>query len=376
MSRDTLRLLLIGSTVVAALGSVWFGVPRLRGWLTPDLGRVWLVAAALGDELASGGPHEVLAGSPVTLFAVVESDGDESRFFGRLERARLGDGRIVEVEPWSTWWYPLDFLWFKVEPLYPFDNENQLPEFSPRDIRYQETLMLAWGIQPRAAPDVQPSGDAFPKLEVGTMRFKVRAVVRDSRDRILDEVASPGADAVHAEEPEAQPLRLSVRASDSPLGTLQAWAGLPYVPILQPLSFGRHPAARFLGGTILDFWIANLRRRGAELPFFDSAELPRRGDTVVDEMYLADDGVYYWSRDPLRPITWETVQVGDLLAIEDHIGVLYQDRGPGGAGDGILNRWDRLLGGYFEPLRDIPLGEAFIEGASVYRLATPGDDGP
>ena len=35
---------------------------------------------------------------------------------------------------------------------------------------------------------------------------------------------------------------------------------------------------------------------------------------------------------------------------------------------GVLNGGDRLLGGYFEPLRDMPLEEAFVSGVTVYRL--------
>ena len=89
-------------------------------------------------------------------------------------------------------------------------------------------------------------------------------------------------------------------------------------------------------------------------------------------MFLADDGTYYYTMDPLRPVTFDDVRVGDLLSIEDHVGILYQDRGPGGGGDGVLNRWDRLLGGYFEPLRDMPLGEAFVSGVTVYRLPDTG----
>jgi hypothetical protein len=46
----------------------------------------------------------------------------------------------------------------------------------------------------------------------------------------------------------------------------------------------------------------------------------------------------------------------------------------------LLNSWDRLLGGYFEPLRDMPVEEAFIAGITVYRLpeatGSMGEPGP
>ena len=372
MNRDTVRLLLIGSTVVAATLSVWFGIPLLQSWSTPSLERVWVVSSRLGDDVASAAPKEVLAGAPVTLYAVVETTlRGRTRFFGPLDRMRLGEegAEVVDVEPWSSWWNSLEILWFKVEPVYGFDNENLETGFDPARIRYGETFMLAWGFRDQHAADTTPTGDDFPRVDVGTMRFKVQAAIRDVRDRVLDEAVSPGPEGVHAATIAEQPHRVTVRASDVPLGVVQGYAGLPYVPVSAGLPAAEHPAARFIGGTILDFWIATHRALGAvELPFFGWEELADWGTIVVAEMFLANDGIYYHTDDPLRPVTFDEVQAGDLLSIEDHVGVLYQDRGPGGRGDGVLNRWDRLLGGYFEPLRDMPVEDAFHSGITVYRL--------
>ena len=163
-------------------------------------------------------------------------------------------------------------------------------------------------------------------------------------------------------------LRVTVRASGDALGVIQGYAGLPYVPVSNDLLASAHPASRFIGGTVLDFWIATQRALGAaDMEFFGWEELGEWGTTVVEEMFLAEDGIYYYTYDPVRPVTFDEVQVGDLLSIEDHVGVLYQDRSPGGGGDGVLNKWDRLLGGYFEPLRDMPVEEAFHSGITVYR---------
>jgi len=372
VNREKLRLLLIGSTVIAAALSIWFGLPKFRSWSTPQLERVWVVSTSLGDDVASAAPKEALAGAPVTLYAVVETRlRGRRRFFGAVQSARLGaeGAEVVEVEPWSTWWDSLEVLWFKVEPLYGFDNENMEEDFEPEQILFGENFMLAWGFRNQHAADIAPTGDAFPQVEVGTMRFKAQVAIRDVNDRVLDEAISPGAEGIHAATIAEQPHRVTVRASDAPLGVVQAFAGLPYVPVRDGLAPAEHPATRFIGGTILDFWIATQRRLGStDLPFFGWEELPEYSTVVIDEMFLANDGAYYFTNDPLRPVTFEDVRVGDLLTIEDHVGVLYQDRGPGGAGDGILNAGDRLLGGYFEPLRDMPVGDAFVSGITVYRM--------
>ena len=383
VNRETIRSLLIASTVIAAALSLWFGLPRVLDWTTPELQRVWVVSSSLGDQVASAAPKEVLAGTPVTLYAVVETGtGSRRRFYGPVDRVRLGGegAEIVEVRPWSTWWHELEVLWFKVEPVYAFDNETMVDDFDPATILYTDTFMLAWGFRDQHPADITPTGDAFPRVDVGTMRFKVEAVIRDVRDRMLGGAVSPGAEGVHATTLAEQPYRVSVRASDAALGVILGFSGLPYVPVAAGIPAADHPATCFLGGTILDFWIATQRRLGdAELPFFGWEDLPARAELVVEEMFLADDGNYYHTADPLRPVTFEEVRPGDLVTIEDHVGVLYEDRSPGGAGDGILNTWDRLLGGYFEPIRDMPMGDAFVSGITIYRLPAPaasGDSAP
>lgn len=363
---------LIGSLLLTLALLYWFGAPRLARWLTPDVRRVHVVSAALGDSLATAGPREVAAGTPVTLFAVVEavaSDGSP-RYYGPVDRLRLGSGEspAVDAEPWSSRWLGLEILWFKVEPLHPFFNEQQSETFRPVDIQYAETLMTSWGFAQRHAADITPTGDEFPRWAVGTMRYRVRAVVRDQRGRVVAQALSPGAAAVHAREPWRRPHRVSVRDPEGVLGRMRGYAGLPYVPM--PPSASARAVEAYLGGTVLDFWVGAQRQLGRDLPFHSWSELPRHADLVADDIFLARDGLYYYGRDPLRQVRFGEVQVGDLLAIDDHVGVLLEDRGPEGAPDGVLGRGDRVLEAYFEPLRESALGDAFVSGVQVYRWDT------
>jgi hypothetical protein len=98
--------------------------------------------------------------------------------------------------------------------------------------------------------------------------------------------------------------------------------------------------------------------------------LDQVADVIVDDMFLANDGGYFWTRDPMRAVDWGTVQIGDIVTIEDHVGIIFQDRGPGGGGDGLVNRWDEAWEAYFEPLRTTRLGEAFVADIRVWRLRT------
>jgi len=372
---ERLRLALITSTVVATLLSVVFGVPRARAWLTPQVQRVWVVSAALGDTVASVVPKETASGMPVTLFAILEATprfgGVEPVLFGHTPSVRLAaDAEPRPVEEWSTWWYAPEFLWFKVEPTFPFTNETFDPGFVASQIAFTDNYQVSWGFGWSHAADIDASGDAYPELGAGTMRFMARAVIRDRRDRILQRSTSPGGAAVHATLQAGRPHRVTVRAGDDAFGFLHGFAGLPYVPVIGTPR--EHPAELFLGGTILAFWQAAQRAAGAyHGPILPWDRLDEIADRVVDDMFLATDGTYYWTRDPLRAVDFDVVRPGDILTIDDHAGVLYEDRGPGGGGDGLLNRWDRAFEAYFEPLRTTQLGEAFVADIAVWRLREP-----
>ena len=261
---ERLRLLLIGSTVVAAVITLVLGVPRARQFFTPRIERVWVASAVLGDSVASTTPKAVLEGTPVTLLAIIEARppfGGDNRFYGTVEQVAIEPGGApVPVEAWRDWWYPIEFLWLKVEPLHGYANPEFEADFDLTQVVFTDSFQVAWGFAPTHAADVTPAGDIFPDLTAGTMRFAARAVVRDWRDRILQQVQSASADQVHEPEPSMRPHRITVRAGDDPFGQLMAYAGLAYVPYL---SEEGHPADRFIGGTVLDFWLRAQRAAGA-----------------------------------------------------------------------------------------------------------------
>ncbi len=359
---------------MAAVITFVLGVPRARQFLTPSIERVWVVSASLGDPVASTNPQSVLEGTPVTLMAIIEARpafSGENRFYGTIDSVLIDpDGSPESVEEWRDWWYPIEFLWLKVEPLHGFANPEFEPDFDAAQILFADSFQVAWGFAPTHAADVTPAGDIFPDLSSGTMRFAARAVVRDWRDRILQQAQSPSAAQVHESDPMLRPPRVTMRAGDDPLGQLTAYAGLAYVPFTAETD---HPADAFLGGTVLDFWLRAQTAAGA----YDGAlvgweELDQVADVVVGDMFLANDGAYYWTSDPLRAVDWDTVRPGDIVTIDDHVGIVFEDRGPGGGGDGLLNRWDEAWEAYFEPLRTTQLGEAFVSDIRVWRLrSTP-----
>jgi hypothetical protein len=329
--------------------------------------------------MARHAPREVAEGTPVTLYAILEARpwrAGETKLYGTIERAELAAGDVRDVEPWSKWWLAPEFLWLKVEPTISFANSDFDPTFTVDQVGFSDSYQVAWGFGWSHAADIRPTADDYPRWDTGTMRFGARVVLRDHRDRILQQVVSASAEAVHAAANAEQPHRVTVRGGEDAFGHLLAFGGLPYVQMVGEVAEEEHPTRRFIGGTVLDFWIAGLRAAGRWPGDFVPWEaLADSAEIVVDDMYLASDETYYYTDDPLRPVTWDEVAPGDVVSIDDHVGVLLEDRGPGGGGDGLLNRWDRILEAYFEPLRETAMGEAFVADIRVYRLAAADHDG-
>lgn len=375
-ARETLRLAIIASTVVSAALLVLLGIPRAQVLLTPQIQRVWVASAALGDRAASIAARDALAGTPVTLYAIVQARsrfGGESVLYGTVPTVILQAGEpAVALAPWKDWWLQPEFLWSKVEPMLPFANETFDAGFRASDIGFSDSYQVSWGFSWSHALDIRASGDAYPDWGSGTMRFSARAVIRDRRDRILQQVSAAAAEQVHAAAPDERPHRVTVRAGDDEFGRMLGFAGLPYVPVSPTTPMDLHPVNLRVGGTVLDFWMAAQRQDMKLTAAPDWERLEENAEIVVADMFLGADGNYYHAADPRRAVDWRTVRAGDLLAIEDHVGILYEDRGPGGGGDGLLNSWDRALEAYFEPLRDTALGDAFVADIRIYRLRQGG----
>ena len=99
MRSERFRLLLIGSTVIAAAVTVILGVPRARGFLTPEIERVWVVSVGLGDAVATTRSKQVLQGAPVTLLAIVEARSafsSATKLYGTVSEVILDDAAGVQ----------------------------------------------------------------------------------------------------------------------------------------------------------------------------------------------------------------------------------------------------------------------------------------
>lgn len=209
---------------------------------------------------------------------------------------------------------------------------------------------------------------------LGTMRLAATVVSDGERLSTPDASDAPGglvSDRV---------LRYSFRQGDDLVGWLTSYFNVPYL-------FGsagagaRNQAERYLGADCADVLVAALRRGGARLEYSSVAGLvsalrPVAGPVLIRPCEgaagcAAPQASPGTSPDPAAPRLRFGVDVrpGDFLALDyvdaavlprawDHIGAVVEDRGPGGAPDGVLGPEDLLADtGSAAGLKFAPLGD-------------------
>lgn len=309
----------VAAGVVAAL-IVWRLAPSWTAPFRPRPLAAWVAVLPDGAPVARDGRHELEAGRPFRLFAVLEAEsfGGERIFFSDAPALSLGGHEIPKesIRPWPTDRRAV-VRWLTIEGFAPY-----LAVASAADaerFRLVESFHPEWGTAWSIAGTVDPrlalleAGSPLRPLPFGTQRYAARVELFDTEGALMPTArwSSPGAEVAMAD-----PGRLPtvVAALPAPLAGISE-------------AFGRTQLAP----------AADLPAElGASLSELVARELAFEGQTLI-AAHLAAAGV---AADALefRTVTlgaagprWgEQVGAGDLLRAGDRIVVLYRDVDGGG----------------------------------------------
>lgn len=325
-----------------------FHMPTIEQFAaSPRLRNVRVVMAAAGSgEPASGGPLDVVAGTAVRLYVLLQcaKPGDPSVnvYFSQAPEAVWAKTRVPadRIRPWPSDEYgPLNIRWYKVEPENERYSNGQGSNFAWAKIGYVETRVAEWDNQWSVPADVRPLHLPERLPGYGTMRYSVTVLQGNPDYGESVSLASAGAKDAGPYGISASVPRLSVRRDDSYVGWLFAWGNVPFVYGSE--SPGRahlHQAGLRVGADSADLCVAAARKfTGKDLPYTDTYGLAGATytRTLYREAYPDTAAVYIAQGKPLR---WGDggVQAGDMLAYGDHVAVLVEDAGT----PGLLDRAD------------------------------------
>jgi hypothetical protein len=309
----------VAAGLVAALVA-WRFAPTWSEPFRPRLLAASVVVLPEGAAVASDGRHEIEAGRPFRLFAVVEAEtfGGERIYFSEAPALSLGGREVpsAAIRPWPADRRAL-VRWLTIEGFAPY-----LAVASAADLdrfRLNENFRPEWGTGWSIAGTVDPrlalleAGSPLRPLPFGIQRYAVRVELFDAAGALAPTArwSSPGAEIALAE-----PARLPtvVAALPPPVAVVSAAFGRTQVdpqPGLSP-----ELESRLSGLVARDF--------AFEEPALLAAHLAAAGvgaDALEFETITLGAGGPRWD---------EQVGAGDLLRAGDRIVVLYRDADGGG----------------------------------------------
>lgn len=363
-------------------------------------GQPWLEGRILsGDAGATGRAVDARVGQEIDVFVLWPGTlAGKAVVFG-------DDGRPGHVSWTQAGCGPLRVAWSRVEPRM---QHERLPApnpdlkiyanavvFGPRHgawlgydrLEYLQTPLPGAGAEPvlrvrdaRPGPGAGVPARGGPYADLGVMRLAATLEADGQRRE------TPGAADAPAGQIGDRVFRYTYRGGDDFLGWLTTFFNVPYL-FGSAGQGGRSQAERYIGADCADVLVAALRRAGHRRLDYTSvtglvSALRKVGGPVIvrpcpaappaplaPSASAAPAPTCAAPGDPPPLAIGEKVRPGDLLALDyvgaadlprdwDHIGVLAEDRGPGGAPDGVLGPEDLFLdSGDGLGLKLAPLGD-------------------
>lgn len=341
----------------------------------PTLVGVHVLSRLADEPVATAAPVYARESRKAVLSVVaLVRDGGTVRVLGDAPQVRLpGRKAAVAPERWPADLGPVRIRWLRVEPdVAGRSFDNTAPSYHYDEIPYAETAVLEgvgqWSLLADPRPTLLPAGGAW----VGTMRYKVEVTALGAT------AASPGATSRllgGLGEDVARVTYLGER-DDPYVSTLLGFFNQPYIWGSMGSSDRRHQTELFIGADCADLLTGAYRLwSGRDVPYgWSGSYAPggsyskRWGRIVSRAAQRAPDGVF---RDGAgRAVTVGPdggVQVGDVLVLPRHVGVLSEDRAP----RGVLDDNDLVIHTLFAEPREEPLLRRWHDLRAVFRWSTP-----
>lgn len=174
--------------------------PKLRVSTVPKFVKAYVVVKAKSQSYATNEPLILKTDDEPMLYAVIaakKQGEDNLTWFTEADSLKI-DGKIIDshnIEKWDTFkWKDVRIMWFKIEPV--IYSKFRTEAFNSQNIKYKLDFQHTWPFEWSHKLDVNGFADTYPRQNLGTMRFKIRAEIKTSSVEFVEKVISPGEDDV------------------------------------------------------------------------------------------------------------------------------------------------------------------------------------
>jgi len=173
--------------------------------------------------------------------------------------------------------------------------------------------------------------------------------------------ASPGKESIFRGGLSDEVLRVAFRRDDSFIGRLTELFNTPYIWGSAGVPPPVHQAERLIGSDCADFVVYGARRLGKKIPYRGSWHLPQVCHTIARGLRPDKSGRYLDKNKKTVAIGEGSVQIGDLLLFQGHVGALAQDQKP----LGILDTNDIMIHTFWAPPAEEAIRDTHYPEAEV-----------
>ncbi|GEM_PF-1844412 len=190
-----LMLVLIG---VIVGGSVYyiFLHPYLRVKHAPKFVKAYVVVKVKNLDYATNDFMVIEENQNPELQACIVAKKwgeDKLTYFCPSKKLKI-DGKFIpedQIEQWDNYkWKEVRVFWFKIQPVMLDKYSNEPFEYS--HVKYAYSFQHTWPLTWTHKLDVRDFASIYPKQNYGTMRFKIRAEIKQGLANVIEKVYSPG----------------------------------------------------------------------------------------------------------------------------------------------------------------------------------------
>ncbi len=122
---------------------------------------------------------------------------DKLTYFCPSKKLKI-DGKFIpedRIEQWDNFrWKEVRIFWFKIQPVTLAKYRGQPFDYS--HVKYVYQFQTTWPLQWTHKLDVRDFASIYPKQNYGTMRFKIRAEIKEGFADVIEKVYSAGEEEV------------------------------------------------------------------------------------------------------------------------------------------------------------------------------------
>jgi len=170
--------------------------PSVRVSDAPKLEKALIVVKSDSQKYATNDYLTLKTDDNPMLYAVVvarKKGEKELTWFTEADNLKI-DGKIIDknrIEKWDTFkWKEVRIMWFKIEP--KILNKLVVKPFDSKNLIYKLDFQHNWPFEWSHKVDVNGFADTYPRQNLGTMRFRIRAEIKTSSVEFIDKAISPG----------------------------------------------------------------------------------------------------------------------------------------------------------------------------------------